>query len=190
MLSKEHLELKFERQSVFARFIDPSGEIVEQPIEIRSNPITGRISRLAFSRIHFSSYLSHEETDGSRYIGATGSWLWISTFAPEGFFEIWGILPRRTSVLQPEAADWQDLAQGILNTQRFYRSLCRNGYNLGLLSVESPTSRLELRIILMVRSNYAPWVRTDHTGFEVMLGDMTTFIAPEQTAEWACPFYS
>jgi hypothetical protein len=42
----------------------------------------------------------------------------------------------------------------------------------------------------MVRSNYAPWVRSDLTGFEVMLGDMTTFVAPEQTATWARPFFS
>ncbi len=49
---------------------------------------------------------------------------------------------------------------------------------------------VELRIVLMVRSNYAPWVRSDHTGFEVMLGDMTTFVAPEQTAKGARPFFS
>ena len=348
MPSSEHPELKFESQSISAKFIDPSGKIVERPIEIRTNPITGRTCRLAFSRIHekeiatdflpppppdanettkcpfcrpqvtaktpkvhpdlantgrltrgdsllfpnlypygsysavslfsdehyveigkasgpsyadsfinccrylagvlkhdpraiymaitqnhlpsaggslihphlqinadpvpanhhrillqradefyqyhddflFSSYLSQEKDDGPRYIGATGSWQWISAFAPEGFFEIWGILPRTTSLFQPAGSDWEDLAQGVLNTQRFYRSLCRNGYNLGLLSVESSASRLELRIVLMVRSNYAPWVRSDHTGFEVMLGDMTTFVAPEQTAEWARPFFS
>jgi hypothetical protein len=52
-----------------------------------------------------------------------------------------------------------------------------------------PSSRLELRIVIMVRSNYAPWVRSDHTGFEVMLGDMTTFSAPEQTADSARSFF-
>jgi galactose-1-phosphate uridylyltransferase len=31
----------------------------------------------------FSSYLSEEKADGPRYIGATGSWQWISAFAPE-----------------------------------------------------------------------------------------------------------
>ena len=107
---------------------------------------------------------------------------WMAAFAPEGFFEIWGILPQKISFQQVKASDWRDLARGILNTQRFYRHLCRNGYNLGLLAVEMPSSRLELRIVIIVRSNYAPWIRSDHTGFEVMLGDMTTFSAPEQTA--------
>jgi hypothetical protein len=32
-------------------------------------------------------------------------------------------------------------------------------------------------------------VRSDYTGFEVMLGDKTTFIAPERTAELARPLF-
>ena len=348
MHSSELADLNFKSQSVSAKFIDPSGRIVERPIEIRTNPITGRTCRIAFSRIdekeagteslpqtppdaydsrqcpfcrpqvtlntpklhpglessgrlrlgqsllfpnlfpyggysavslfnneHFveigtaacssyadcfsncvqylakvinsdphavymaitqnhlpsaggsllhphlqinadripanhhrflqqkanefylksggyllSSYARHEKDEGSRYIGATGSWQWMSAFAPEGFFEIWGILPRVTSLQKPTASDWTDLARGIINIQRFYRSLCRNGYNLGLLSIETPSSRLELRIVILVRSNYAPWVRSDHTGFEVMLGDMATFVPPEHTAEWARPFFA
>jgi len=140
-------------------------------------------------RYLFSDYCAHENKSKDRYIGRIGSWEWMAAFAPEGFFEIWGILPRVRSLQQVPLSAWQDLARGVLNTQRFYRSLCRNGYNLGLLVVEAPSSHLELRVIIMVRSNYAPWVRNDHTGFEVMLGDMTTFVAPEQTAAWARPFF-
>jgi galactose-1-phosphate uridylyltransferase len=137
----------------------------------------------------FSNYLNHEKTDGSRYIGITGSWEWLAAFAPEGFFEIWGILPGITSLHRVSAGDWRDLAQGVINIQRFYRSIYRNGYNLGMLAVETPASSLELRLVCVVRSNYAPWARSDYTGYEVMLGDMATFIAPEQTAEWARPFF-
>jgi hypothetical protein len=49
---------------------------------------------------------------------------------------------------------------------------------------------LELRVVMIVRSNYAAWVRSDHTGFEVMLGDMATFTAPEETAQIARPFWT
>ena len=38
--------------------------------------------------------------------------------------------------------------------------------------MEDRGSRLELRIVKIVRSNYAPRVCNDRTGFEVMLGDM------------------
>jgi galactose-1-phosphate uridylyltransferase len=137
----------------------------------------------------FSDYLRHEKQAGSRYIGNTGAWGWAAAFAPEGFFEIWGILPKITSFRQLTASDWEDLAEGVLNTQRFYRSLCRNGYNLGVLFVEEEKIPLELRVVILARSNYAQWVRNDHTGFEVMLGDMTTFTAPEETAKSARRFW-
>lgn len=59
----------------------------------------------------------------------------------------------------------------------------------GIPAAEGSTA-LELRVAMIVRSNYAPWVRSDHTGFEVMLGDMATFTTPERTAELARPFWN
>ena len=135
------------------------------------------------------SYLAREKKEKTRYIGNTGPWEWISAFAPEGFFEIWGIYPGCTDFEKLKKEDWEELAKGVLNTQLFYRSLNRNGYNLGMLIIAKKDSFLELRIVILVRSNYAPWVRNDHTGFEVMLGDMTTFTAPEEVARLARPFW-
>lgn len=142
-----------------------------------------------FGRPLFSDYLELEKQDGRRLIGVTGAWHWLAAFAPEGFFEIWGILPAITTLREVTETHWRDLAAGILCGQRFYRSLGRNGYNLGLLLLEDGSADLELRAVLSVRGNYAPWVRSDFTGFEVMLGDMATFSAPEHTAGWARPFW-
>jgi galactose-1-phosphate uridylyltransferase len=154
-------------------------------LEKRSNEYCAHVGRGLLTDL-----LAHEQNDGTRMIGRTGQWEWLAAFAPEGFYEIWGILPGRTSLVDLEEAAWLSLAEGVLNTQRFYRSLCRNGYNLGLLSVEKPSSALELRVVLMVRSNYAAWVRNDHTSFETMLGDMATFQTPEETARLARGFWS
>jgi galactose-1-phosphate uridylyltransferase len=140
-------------------------------------------------RLLFSDYLEAEQRNGQRLIGETGPWHWLASFAPEGFFEIWAIYPGKTAFSQLDPPDWESLSRGIINAQRFYRSLCRNSYNLGILSVESDKSALELRVVLIVRANYAPWVRSDITGYEVMLGDMATFTAPEETARKARPFW-
>ncbi len=137
----------------------------------------------------FATYLEHEIRAGQRYISCTGQWHWLTAFAPEGFFELWAILPGRNSICGIEHERWQELAQGVLCAQRFFRKLNRNAYNLGLLAVEKPSSRLELRVSLKVRANYAPWVRSDFTGYELMLGDMATFVAPEQTARQARAFW-
>ena len=176
------------------------GSLVHPHLQINADRIAGNHHRFLLQKTGefyrqsgqylFSRYLDHEKNEGSRYIGATGPWDWMAAFAPEGFFEIWGILPGVTSLRQLKATDWQDLSQGIIDTQHLYRSLNRNGYNLGLLLQEDPDCRLELRIVIVVRSNYAPWVRSDFTGYEVMLGDMATFTAPEQTAQLARPFFS
>ncbi len=137
----------------------------------------------------FSDYLAMETKLGQRCIGATGAWQWLAAYAPQGFFEIWGVLPGVTCLEQTSETHWRDLAQGVLYTQRFYRGLGRNGYNLGLIVIEDGTDDLEFRVVLTVRGNYAPWVRSDFTGFEVMLGDMATFSPPEQTAERARSFW-
>ncbi len=42
--------LSFEKKTVTARFIAPSSELVEKHIEVRTNPISGRTSRIAFGR--------------------------------------------------------------------------------------------------------------------------------------------
>lgn len=140
-------------------------------------------------RLLFSDYLKSEYRDGRRIIGETGAWHWLAAFAPEGFFEIWGIYPGKRALSHLAPSDWDDLSRGVINAQRFYRSLHRNSYNLGLLTVAEADSRLELRVVLIVRANYAPWVRNDITGYEVMLDDMATFNAPEETAALARGFW-
>ena len=140
-------------------------------------------------RLLMSDYLQAERDRAERYIGAVGAWHWLAAFAPEGFFEIWGVLPGVVSLFDVDARMWSDLARGVLAGQRLYRSLNRNSYNLGLISVEEPGHHLELRCVMVLRSNYAAWVRSDHTGYEVMLGDMATFSAPERTAELARPLW-
>ena len=176
------------------------GSLVHPHLQVNADEIPSNHQRTLIQRagswhegrgsLLFSEFLDLEKSHGSRFIGKTGSWEWLAAFAPEGFFEIWGLLPGETSLFEPEPGVWEDLARGILNVQRFYRSLNRNGYNLGLLSFEDPSSCLELRTVIMARSNYAPWVRNDHTGFEVMLGDMTTFSLPEDTAVAARPYFT
>ena len=176
------------------------GSLIHPHLQINADRISPNHHRLLRKRAEehfhqtgsplFSEYLLHEQQDRSRYIGRIGSWEWLAAFAPEGFFEIWGILPKVTSLFQITEPDWNDLARGVVNAQRFYRSLCRNGYNLGMLFVEDGNSCLEMRVVMLVRSNYAAWVRNDHTGFEVMLGDMTTFTSPEDIAENARIFWT
>ena len=176
------------------------GSLLHPHLQVHADPIASNHQRYMGNRARdymaatgrgiLSDLLRQEKVTSARMIGRTGDWEWLAAFAPEGFYEIWGILPNQTSLLALTPEVWADLARGVLNTQRFYRNVCRNGYNLGLLSMEGADSSLELRAVLMVRSNYAAWVRNDHTSFETMLGDMATFHTPEETACLAKPFWN
>ena len=44
------MTLKFEKSAVVARALSPSGELLEQPVEIRIHPVSGRTCRIAFAR--------------------------------------------------------------------------------------------------------------------------------------------
>jgi len=175
------------------------GSLVHPHLQVHADSIGGNHHNLLYSRAEdfhkkygsylFSEYLGAEQKNEERLIGLTGSWNWLAAFAPEGFFEIWAILPGIFSFFELTDQDWYDLASGVIRVQHFYRSLCRNGYNLGLISIENGQNVMELRLVILARSNYAPWVRSDFTGYETMLGDMATFSPPEQTAELARKFW-
>lgn len=137
-----------------------------------------------------SDLLLAEKEAKDRYIGTTGTWEWTAAFAPAGFYEIWGIASLESSLLIPEKEHvWQDLALGILSTQKFYKNLNRNAYNLSLLSIEDGQNIPCLRVAITARSSYAPWVRSDFTGFEIASGEMATFTLPESVAAMAQPFW-
>lgn len=146
--------------------------------------------RARYSTCILSDLLQAEKEIGERYIGNTGAWEWIAAYAPSGFYEIWGIATSESSLLIPEKKGiWQDLAEGVLNAQKFYKSLNRNAYNLSLLSVEDTAKSPCLKISLTARSSYAPWVRSDFTGFELASGEMATFTLPESVAVMAGKFW-
>ena len=176
------------------------GSLVHPHLQVHADPFPGNHLHLLLQKTaaHYaeggtdllSDLLALERSEQVRYLGATGAWEWVAAYAPEGFYELWAIMPGVRSFRDVADAQWAALARGIVAAQKFYRSLGRNGYNLGLLAAETADSRLELRLSILVRANYAPWVRNDHTGYEVMLGDMATFTAPEETARLARAFWA
>jgi len=168
------------------------GSLVHPHLQVHADRIPANLPRFLETRANayhaaagsylFSDYLAHEKQERSRLIGASGEWHWLAAFAPEGFFELWAIRPGSCSLLELPDGEFSALADGITRAQKFYRSLGHNAYNLGLVACEKPDSRLELRLRMVVRSDYAEWTRNDITGFETMLGEMATFTAPEETA--------
>ena len=43
-------EMAFNKQRIGARNVDPQGQTIEKPVEIRTRPITGRTCRITIAR--------------------------------------------------------------------------------------------------------------------------------------------
>ncbi len=169
------------------KIVSENHRIIQQRADLHKNK---------FGSDLFSDYVKAEKKNKVRYIGNTSMWEWMAAFAPRGFFEIWGICPGKSSILEfKDDKLWEDLAKGIINTQKFYRSLNRNSCNFSMISIENNKSvknnisDFELKISIIARSGYAPWVRSDITGFEFGFNEMATFTSPETTAESAKIFW-
>ena len=65
-------DLAFECRRITATFIDPFGQLVEKPIEIRTHPISGRSCRIAFSRVNEKDVGNEELPDPPPDIGDRG----------------------------------------------------------------------------------------------------------------------
>jgi len=96
-----------------------------------------------------------------------------------------GLVPPDTG----ENTNLEGSCQGRSNTQKFYKRLNRNSYNLAMLSVEDGKNFPCLKVSLTARSSYAPWVRSDFTGFEIASCEMATFTLPESVADVAREFW-
>ncbi len=196
---------KADPQSVFMAITQnylpaAGGSLIHPHLQVHATKIISENHRIIQTRYDqhkkkfgsdiFSDYLKEEKKRKIRYIGNTGLWEWMAAFAPQGFFEIWGICPGKSSVLEFENHKlWYDLAKGILNTQKFYKSMNRNSSNFAIISTEDNESGPSLKISMITRSGYAPWVRSDITGFEFAFSEMATFTLPETTCENARLFW-
>ena len=197
---------KTDSQSVFMAITQnylpaAGGSLIHPHLQVHATKIISENHRIIKKRTEnhknkfgsdlFSDYLKFEKKIGLRYIGSTGLWEWTAAFAPRGFYEIWGICPGTSSLLEFKNHKlWEDLAKGILNTQKFYKSINRNSCNFTIISIEDGKNIPELQISIIARSGYAPWVRSDITGFEFAFNEMATFTPPENTAENARLFWT
>ncbi|WP_232364145.1 hypothetical protein [Desulforapulum autotrophicum] len=78
----------------------------------------------------------------------------------------------------------------IFQAQRVsLESFNRNVYNLALISTEDKKNNPHLKVSLTARSSYAPWFRSDFTGFEIATGEMATFTLLEDVAAMAAEYW-
>lgn len=126
--------------------------------------------------------LTLEHRLGERIAGRTGGWTWLTMWAPQGMFEVWGVHdgPPTLATLTDAAVD--ELVAGLLTVQRWYKTRYKNSFNFGLYlgRDEAPGARLACRIL--ARNSWQAYGRSDRSFYELILGEQVLDSSPE---EWA-----
>lgn len=156
--------IEFNKIELEANFSDAAGEPLQRTQQVRTDPITSRQCRITPSR-------SLENERGTEKLHQPPDMDLDESNCP--------FCPANLELMT------HCLKSTISKEQR----LNRNAYNLSLLSIEDGQNILCLKVALTARSSYAPWVRSDFTGFEIASGEMATFTLPESVARMAQPFW-
>ena len=137
----------------------------------------------------WTALVERERMENTRVLAEIGPSVWLSPFAPEALFELWGLLPRKTRFADLADEDASALVTGLVRALAAYASIGRNALNMSLECDEGDSAGPAMRLRVLARSTYRPWYRSDRTHFHVALDESTTIISPEYVTERFRPFF-
>lgn len=176
-------------------FLQPAGSSVPHPhfqVHVRGVPYSG-VARLAAlgaafrartGREYWPALLEEERRRGDRYLGRTGEVEWIVPFAPGHQKEVWGVLPRASSLVELGDEEAADLATGIARTASYYESIGSHAFNFAFRSApHAGQPGLALHVQLCARPAFKPLYSNYDTWFTPkLIGDDVHLEAPERWA--------
>ncbi len=143
-------------------------------------------------RDYWSALLEAERAQGTRYLGRTGRWEWVSAFAPAGILgEILGVLPGAWH-LEAMPEGWiGDLCRGLERCFAYFRAAGIHSFNavlfLGPAGQQHFAAHLRVapRTFLNLR-DHAP----DTNFFQVLLEEPVCAVRPEDLASAARSWFT
>lgn len=125
--------------------------------------------------------LVEEEKNGDRFIGETGTFAWLSPFAPRGFEHVKGISKR--NFIDFERSDLEDLSKGITNVLSAYQDLGYNSFNFSIFIPPFDDPQGFSTVIDMVtRSNLDKFYWCEVFAITKLIDEVYTNKTPEEVA--------
>ncbi len=179
--------------SVNANYLPPSGASLVHPHLQSSHDSCGLTGqRLLAERSgawsdEGGSYwdaLVEQETDGPRWVGATGRVAWLAPFAPSGFHEVWAVVPGAADITELTEEDTGALGRGLSQVLAAYGTWNLASFNFALIGGGPQAREHGYHVVLKVvsRSNPQPFYRSDSTYFERLYGEALIDLSPEEVA--------
>ncbi len=143
-------------------------------------------------RDYWSALLEAERVQGTRYLGRTGRWAWLSAFAPAGILgEILGVLPAGWH-LEALPEGWiGDLCRGLERCFAYFRSAGIHSFNAVLFLGPAGQQHFAAHVRVVPRTflnlrDHAP----DTNFFQVLLEEPVCVVRPEDLASAARSWFT
>ena len=129
--------------------------------------------------------LIQEEEGGTRYVGQTGGWHWLTPFSPLGNNEVMAVHENVDDLNDLSEDDINNLSAGISKVLCHYETLGHLSYNYALYSVRKEKGDGNFRALLKIitRQNLYPNYRNDDYFLQKLLQSELIITPPEELAE-------
>ena len=129
--------------------------------------------------------LIQEEEGGTRYVGQTGGWHWLTPFSPLGNNEVMAVHENVDDLDDLSEDDINNLSAGISKVLCHYETLGHLSYNYALYSVRKEKRDGSFRALLKIitRQNLYSNYRNDDYFLQKLLQSELIITPPEELAE-------
>ena len=172
--------------SINANHMLPSGSSLFHPHMqgiVDSQPTTMQRLLADVPAQRFDDYLDTERRLGERYLGSTGRFEWIASFAPIAPAELRAFA---TSISSPAELDDElvdELAHGLALAFAAYAEMGFQSFNCAIYGAPPATEGYPLNLRLGCRSNLKAFYRSDSTFLERLHWEGAVDVVPEIVAQ-------
>jgi UDPglucose--hexose-1-phosphate uridylyltransferase len=171
--------------SINANHMLPSGSSLFHPHMqgiVDSQPTTMQRLLAEVPAQRFEAYLDTERRLGQRYLGNTGRFEWIVSFAPVAPAELRAFAAGLSSPAELGDDLIDELAHGLALALGAYAEMGFESFNCAIYGAPPETEGYPLNLRLACRSNLKPFYRSDSTFLERLHWEGAVDIAPETVA--------
>jgi UDPglucose--hexose-1-phosphate uridylyltransferase len=171
--------------SINANHMLPSGSSLFHPHMqgiVDSQPTTMQRLLAEVPSQRFDAYLDTERRLGKRYLGNTGRFEWLVSFAPIAPAELRAFAAGISSPAELGDDLIDELAHGLALALGAYAEMGFESFNCAIYGAPPETEGYPLNLRLACRSNLKPFYRSDSTFLERLHWEGAVDIAPETVA--------
>lgn len=173
-------------------YLKPSGSSIMHPHiqTLVSETSTDYFARLDWSSLEFfeerkkdywSVLVEREKELGKRFAGETRKTVWLSAFAPKGFYHFLGV-PEEREFLSMSEEQISGISEGLIRILRFYASKGLNSFNISMFLADRLGEHFRTNVHIVARTPFDRYYWCDVYFPKIFHDETIAYFLPEEYA--------